>query len=601
MRVFGLAFRSLEWSSLVVLGTTILYGIGASSQLWASTLVGRIIDQFTPALHSGIYTDVLHTGLWLVGAYLLHELAYRMGHIGEVISETQIQRGGETILFTDSITKDYLYFADRFGGSITQKIAMVTDALKSMALVVMNDFGESLIFFCSAVYFLSQIYHPLGIALLVWTILFTLGIIPIARKLEQASSAFAEAESRAAGFLTDTYSNIATVKIYGLQPRKLHHVFDQIRAQANASFRMGWWEVLCYHYQGINAVLVASGLVGSAFWLAAHHVITIGQAIGIAGMATIIFDAVWTLGPSIASFLKYYGESKGALEDLSEPARITDQPAAFTQDALLPDRTIVFDDVSFRYHPDRPIIDHFSLTVHEGEKIGLVGLSGAGKTTCVNLLLRFLEPQSGRITIGGRDLRELTQDYLHAHLSHVAQESTLFHTTLAENIAYGSQQEPTSDSIERAATLAYAHDFITALPDGYASAVGERGIKLSGGQRQRVTIARAILKDAPIFVLDEATSALDSDSEIKVQNGLQRLMKGRTVIAVAHRLSTLRFMDRIVVMQNGTITEEGTHEELLAQNGHYAALWAMQSGTMLKEDNPKDTEEEAAEIPEQER
>jgi ATP-binding cassette subfamily B protein len=225
-------------------------------------------------------------------------------------------------------------------------------------------------------------------------------------------------------------------------------------------------------------------------------------------------------------------------------------------------------------------LDDFSITIKPKQKVGIVGLSGAGKTTFVNLLLRFFDVQQGQILLNNINIRELTQESLRSQISHISQDTSLFHATIAQNIAYGSAAASLAN-IKEAARLAYADEFIDTLPQGYESVVGERGIKLSGGQRQRIAIARALLANRPLFLLDEATSALDSDSEAKIQKGLAVLMENKTVIAIAHRLSTISHMDRIVYLENGKILEDGTHHELLARKGKYALLWNMQAGGFL--------------------
>jgi ATP-binding cassette subfamily B multidrug efflux pump len=246
---------------------------------------------------------------------------------------------------------------------------------------------------------------------------------------------------------------------------------------------------------------------------------------------------------------------------------------------------ITFDDVRFGYGRETGVLDGFSLTVRPGEKIGLVGRSGAGKSTVVNLLLRFFDLEGGRILIDGHDISQTTQESLRAQISVVTQDTSLLHRSIRENIRYG-RPEASEEEIVKAARLAHAEEFITTLEDwrgrrGYDAQVGERGVKLSGGQRQRIAIARVILKDAPILVLDEATSALDSEIEAAIQQSLGTLMAGKTVIAIAHRLSTIARMDRLVVLDHGRIVEQGTHEQLLRANGHYAALWHRQSGGFI--------------------
>jgi len=245
--------------------------------------------------------------------------------------------------------------------------------------------------------------------------------------------------------------------------------------------------------------------------------------------------------------------------------------------------TIIFDGMSFTHgEKTDPLFTHFSLTIPAGQKVGLVGHSGAGKSTVASLLLRFIDIDMGTITIDGQDIATVTQKSLHKSIAYVPQEPLLFHRSLRDNIAYG-KQEATDKEIVQAAKQANALEFISDLPLGFDTLVGERGIKLSGGQRQRIAIARAILKDAPVLVLDEATSALDSESEVLIQDALSKLMKGRTSIVIAHRLSTIAKLDRIVVLENGRVIEDGSHSQLLTKGGTYAKLWSHQSGGFIEE------------------
>lgn len=279
------------------------------------------------------------------------------------------------------------------------------------------------------------------------------------------------------------------------------------------------------------------------------------------------------------SFVRVYGEVEEGLAEVLLPHEIKDAPVSTA--LTVSDGSVVWDKVSFTFGSNS-VFDEFDLQIHARQRIGLVGPSGAGKTTFVSLLLRQHEINQGSIFIDGQDIAKVTQDSLRQHIAVVPQEPLLFHRTIRENIAYG-KPDATNAEIEEVSRKAQAQDFISALPEGYDTLVGERGIKLSGGQKQRVAIARAMLKNAPILVLDEATSALDSESEVAIQKALSELMEGKTVVAIAHRLSTLREMDRIVVLDGGKIVEDGTHTELVKKKGTYARLWEHQAGGFLQE------------------
>ncbi len=373
------------------------------------------------------------------------------------------------------------------------------------------------------------------------------------------------------------YTNISTVKVYS---RDADHasVYKQIDREFVSQRLLGKWEILIYGYQGVSAVLLVCILIAVTAYGYMHGSITIGQAILVAGVGLKIAENIYETGYSVSGFLRARGECAKALED------ILVSPTVHDGDHHLVDAwqtvQVSYSHVDFMYDKHKVVLRDFSLDIPAGQRIGIVGLSGAGKTTLMNVLLRFFDPQAGSVLINGIDIRTIAQDALRSHISFISQDTSLFHKSIAENIAYGID-DASRERIINAAKMAYVDEFVSALPDGYDTVVGDRGVKLSGGQRQRIAIARAMLKNSPLFLLDEATSALDSDSESKVQDALKYLMQGKTVIAIAHRLSTLQYMDRIVFMEEGKIVEDGTHAELLVLEGRYAKLWHMQSGGFL--------------------
>ncbi|MEN9389923.1 MAG: hypothetical protein RLZZ283_23, partial [Candidatus Parcubacteria bacterium] len=322
------------------------------------------------------------------------------------------------------------------------------------------------------------------------------------------------------------------------------------------------------------------GMLFGAFFLWRDASITTGELIMILAIVSGIMGWFTFIGSSINQFAERYGEVDEGLKEVVRPHDIVDSPDA----AVLSSRagSVEFDAVTFAYN-EANVFESFSLTIAPGTRVGLVGPSGSGKTTFVSLLLRQHDVKAGAIRIDGMDVRGVTQDSLHGAIAVVPQDPSLFHRTIRENIAYG-RPDATDEEVMEAARKAEAHEFILALPEGYNTLVGERGVKLSGGQRQRVAIARALLKAAPILILDEATSSLDSESEAAIQVALKELMEKKTVIAIAHRLSTIRAMDRILVLEGGRVVEDGTHDQLVAKaGGLYARLWAHQAGGFLEE------------------
>jgi ATP-binding cassette subfamily B protein len=333
------------------------------------------------------------------------------------------------------------------------------------------------------------------------------------------------------------------------------------------------WEVLmvCFNVGALIFAVLASE----------QHLLTAGTAYLLLTYTLNVSRQLWSINGVIRSYNRLMGDANDMVEILNTPIDITD---ASTTSLVVPQGNIRFDNMTFTHDDGEgvQIFNNFSLDIQPGQRVGLVGHSGSGKTTLVRLLLRFSDIASGKISIDGVNIAECSQESLRGAISYVPQEPLLFHSSLRENIAYG-KPGATDAEVEEAARQANAHEFITGLKKGYDTLVGERGIKLSGGQRQRIAIARAILKDAPILVLDEATSALDSESELLIQSALTKLMKGRTSVVIAHRLSTIAKLDRIIVLEDGKIAEDGTHEELTKKNGTYAKLWAHQSGGFIEE------------------
>jgi ATP-binding cassette subfamily B multidrug efflux pump len=332
----------------------------------------------------------------------------------------------------------------------------------------------------------------------------------------------------------------------------------------------------------INSLLLFS-VTALSIWLWLGQAVTIGAVAVVIGLVLRLWGMSQWIMWEVSGLFENIGTVQDGITSISLPRLVEDKPAA--KPVVVPKGEIVFEEIGFHYGKGKGVIDRLSLTVKPGEKVGLVGRSGAGKSTLVNLLLRFYDLESGRILVDGQDISAVTQDSLRANIGMVTQDTSLLHRSLRDNILYGRPDASEAMVIE-AARRAEALDFIAGLTDpkgrkGFDAHVGERGVKLSGGQRQRIAIARVMLKDAPVLILDEATSALDSEVEAAIQENLYRLMEGKTVIAIAHRLSTIAAMDRLVVMDDGDIIEEGTHDELVARDGLYAQLWQRQSGGFL--------------------
>jgi ATP-binding cassette subfamily B multidrug efflux pump len=425
-----------------------------------------------------------------------------------------------------------------------------------------------------------------------WFVGYIALLIYFVPRMRDRSKVTSEARSALMGRIVDSYTNILTVKLFARPRDEDDYVRDAVeyhtgRFLAGQRLITAFGTILAV----LNAALVAgSGALALVLWR--HGKVEVGAIAMVLPLTFQLTNMSRWIAFSVTEIFEEIGVVQEGMLTIAQPLRLTDQADA--ERLKVKAGAIAFEDVRFGYgrlatadeDGRRPaVLDGFTLHVAPGEKIGLVGRSGAGKSTVVNLLLRFFDLEGGRILIDGQDISRMTQESLRAQISMVTQDTSLLHRSIRDNIRYGTPAA-SDEEVVAAARLAHAEEFIHGLEDwrerrGYDAHVGERGVKLSGGQRQRIAIARVILKDAPILVLDEATSALDSEVEAAIQSSLGTLMEGKTVIAIAHRLSTIARMDRLVVLDRGHIAEQGTHHELLARGGHYAALWKRQSGGFI--------------------
>lgn len=422
--------------------------------------------------------------------------------------------------------------------------------------------------------------------LVVFSATFMTLAVKISRPVRQYGALMASAESRQTGYLADAITNIVAIKSFArgdYEKRRFH--------KATRETEKSLYQLAKAHKSQMNYLGILSRSMGSlALVVAVVGVMVFGANIAtvylIFSYTSSIVDQLFSFGnQSLRNYNRSIGDAYDMVNNLSQKPSVQDP--ANPQKPRIHKGEVTFKDVLFDHESSdekkqTALFRDFNLRIEAGQKIGLVGHSGGGKTTLTKLIMRFMDIESGEILIDGQNIAAITQDDLRRFITYVPQEPLLFHRSLAENIQYGNLNASEAE-IVKASKLAHAHEFIKELPDGYATLVGERGIKLSGGQRQRIAIARAMLKDAPILVLDEATSALDSESEKLIQDALWKLMEGRTAIVIAHRLSTVQRMDKIVVLDDGKIVEQGSHKELLAGNGVYAKLWAHQSGGFLED------------------
>ena len=488
------------------------------------------------------------------------------------------------------VRQSWPFFQNDFAGRIANRVMQTSNSLRESVVSTIRAIWYIGIYGLSALLLMAVADWRLAVPTLLWFSgywFFLRYFVPRMRDLAKASS---ELRSLVMGRVVDSYTNILTVKLFARardEDAYVREVIDDHTVAIAAHMR------LITRFMGTLAVmnamlLVATAGIGITLW---------GQGQVSAGLVATALPLAWQIANmagwvswEVTGIFENVGVVQEGMETIAVPHTLTDVPGARELD--VPHGEIRFEKLTFTYgrSDGKRVLDQLELVIKPGERVGLVGRSGAGKSTLVNLLLRFHEVEQGSIRIDGQDIGHVTQESLRAAIGMVTQDTSLLHRSIAANIGYG-HPDATRAQIEAAARKAQAHDFILELHDwkartGYEAHVGERGVKLSGGQRQRVAIARVVLKDAPILVLDEATSALDSEVELAIQDQLLGLMEGKTVIAIAHRLSTIARMDRLIVLEQGRIIEQGTHDELLHLNGHYALLWKHQSGGFLPQDPP---------------
>ncbi len=478
------------------------------------------------------------------------------------------------------------FFNNEMSGRISAKVMQTALSVRETVMTFTSMLSYISIYLISSGIILASLDWLLLLPFLGWIATFSLSMYFFLPRLREAATRQADARSKMTGRITDSYANIATVKLFSHSRREqtfareameefMDTVHDQMRYVTSV-------ETINHT---INMLLAATTLaLGLYLWtesLASPGAVATATALALRvnGLSHWI---MW----QIASLFENMGTVQDGMNTLLRPIKLTDEKDAKT--LTVKKGAIRFTDVDFAYTAQNPVFNNLSIDIKPGEKVGIVGRSGAGKSTFVNLLLRFYDVNSGEISIDGRNIQQLTQESLRAQIGMVTQDTSLLHRTIFENIAYG-RPEASCEEVIAAAKAAHAHEFIVSLSDsmgnsGYYTLVGERGVKLSGGQRQRIAIARVMLKNAPILLLDEATSALDSEIEEVITQSLHQLMEDKTVVAIAHRLSTIASLDRLIVLDDGGIAEQGTHEQLIANEGIYAQLWRRQSGGFLAEE-----------------
>ncbi len=560
--------------------------IGAVIDVALFAFLGRIVDMVREAANpADFFAEHGGTLAWMAAvALLIRPLVFAIHSL--LINQSVVPTFTNLVRWQTHryvLRQSVAYFQNDFAGRIANKVMQTGPALRESMVDMVDAVWFVSIYAGTALFLFAQADPRLMIPMGLWIAGYVCALIYFVPRIKDRAAIMSEARSSLTGRIVDSYTNILTVKLFAHGAREDAFARDAL-VDHTEKFRhqLRMITLMTSLVWVMNGLLIV-GTAGLALWLWGGGMITVG-AIALATGVVIRINGMsaWIMW-AVTGIFENVGTVQEGMETISRPHGITDTPAA--EPLKVTRGEIRFEHVTFHYGKGGGIIDDFTLTVAPGEKVGLVGRSGAGKSTMVNLLLRFFDVEGGRITIDGQDIARVTQESLREKIGMVTQDTSLLHRSVMDNIRYGRPDASRAAAIAAAKT-AHADAFIGDLVDpagrrGYEAHVGERGVKLSGGQRQRIAIARALLKDAPILILDEATSALDSEIEAAIQEHLYNLMQGKTVIAIAHRLSTIAAMDRLVIMDKGSIVEEGTHEALLKKGGLYAQLWARQSGGFL--------------------
>lgn len=549
--------------------------------------MGQLVDWLSTHDRETFLAQEGHTLMWLglllvIGVpilILIHSLITHQTLLGNYPMAIRWQ--AHRYLLKQSVS----FYSDDFAGRIATKVMQTSLAVRETVMKLLDVLVYISVYFTSMIVMVGQADWRLMAPMLIWLAAYIAIQFYFVPKLKAISEKQADARSTMTGRIVDSYTNINTVKLFSHSKRETEYAEEgmaEFLGTVHKQMRLATG--INISVEIINYLLVFSiTAVSIMLWI--DNVLSVGAiAIAISLALRVNGMSHWIMW-EISSLFENLGTVTDGMNTLAKPITINDNPNA--TELKVTQGSIKFDGVNFHYGENKGVINDLNLEIKPGEKIGLVGRSGAGKSTLVNLLLRFHDIESGSITIDGHDLRDVTQDSLRSQIGMVSQDTSLLHRSIRDNIKYG-RPDASDDELFAATQQAQAHEFIETLTDsygskGYDAQVGERGVKLSGGQRQRIAISRVLLKDAPLLILDEATSALDSEVEAAIQDSLDELMEGKTVIAIAHRLSTIAAMDRLLVMDQGKIVEQGTHQELVQLGGIYAQLWNHQTGGFISD------------------
>jgi ATP-binding cassette subfamily B protein len=525
--------------------------------------------------------NALHAPLMLFIALSLGEVLF-----GRMAGGIQIRLGPRQRQNVTRAVYHYLqyhshrYFSNNFAGALAHRISETALGVTQTLWSILTEFWPVAIVFSVSIVLLFRAHVQLGVFVLVWAACFVGISYFLARRCQPHAFKASSARSETTGKIVDSVTNLTSARLFARLGFEREQLDEALAGELTVIRKSNAYNERVRWFQFSAAALLKIGVLYYSLTLWGSGKIGVGDFVMAVSLSLLIINEARNLSRRFLEFFEYIGNVANGVHTIVRAHELVDRPQAIA--APIRHGAIEFRDLDFGYTSDRKVFDKLNVRICPGQRVGLVGFSGSGKSTFVSLILRLYDAQGGGILIDGVDIRDMTQDALHAQLSLIPQDPSLFHRTLLDNIRYG-RIEASDEEVIAAAKKAYAHEFIMQIGEGYQAMVGERGVKLSGGQRQRIAIARVILKDAPILILDEATSSLDSITEKAIQDTLDAVMKNKTVLVVAHRLSTIAHLDRILVFDNGRIIEDGSHAQLLVARGAYYRLWSKQSDGFLPE------------------